>query len=143
MANRERLVYTQTEADARARRAIMADRRRREIPTEHKEPVPHSNALTLLTVPGLLDNFKVVPDRFYKREQGTAVFTCPCGWAEPDDPDLRLHRVEPGGLLECPGCLRIYFMGNQLRAAQPGDAPGIEHSHPYEQECQPPCPEYA
>lgn len=141
-------VYTQQESDDRTRRALAAERQRAQPPERignRDEPLPHLNTTALVTVPNLLEQFKVVPDRFYRREQGSGVFECPCGWADPLDAAMTEQRIEPGGLLECPGCLRIYFMGEQLRAAAGPDcdAPRLEHSHPLEVPCLPPCPEYA
>jgi hypothetical protein len=107
-----------------------------------EEPSQHRPAEALLSVPGVWEHFRPVPEDFYAREGGTVVFQCPCGWSEPEDADMRQHRIDFGELLECPGCLRVYWLGKGLHAARADDAPGIEHSHPDAEPCLPPCPEY-
>ena len=140
-------LYSQQEYDDRARRVQRHERERQQqiinAGVARVDPLPHLTSTVLATAPDIWQHFKVVPDRFYNREGKTAVFVCPCGWHEPDDEALNQARLELGDLYECPGCLRVYFMGARLHAAAGAEAPGIEHSHPYEQPCAPPCPEFA
>jgi hypothetical protein len=102
----------------------------------------HRPTEVMLAVPDLIEHFKTVPEGYFKREGPTAVIECPCGWTELEDPDLREQRIDFGELHECPGCLRLYFLGRRLHAASPNGAPAIEHAHPYNEACLPGCPEY-
>lgn len=116
-----RKVYTQQEADDRVRRALYAERERNRLVLprlEREEPHRFRASTMLLSIPGVWERFKPVPDEFYKREGATAVIECPCGWAADDDPTRRQQRIEFGELVECPGCERFYFNGKRLHAAR-------------------------
>jgi hypothetical protein len=139
-------VYTQAESDARVGRVLAWERRRKKLlepAIVHVEPSGHRPSLALSSTPGLWEHFKVVPAEFYARERTAAMIVCPCGYVDPAIGEPPQLRIEFGALESCAGCGRFYFNGTRLHAANPGDAATIEHAHPYDQPCLPPCPEYA
>jgi hypothetical protein len=147
MKDEARPVYTQSQADARARRAVLADREKRLIRSDvvHCEPFGHLPALALAAAPDIWQHFKVVPPEWYSVEGATAVIECPCGYHEPDNPDMRQQRVDRGALVICPGCQRVYFFGTRLHCApepQEGEATEIRHCHSLDEPCLRGCPEY-
>lgn len=135
--------YTQRQVERIVQRAVSSERHHLERLGARHQPHRHAPALALANTPGLWEHFTVVPGEFYAREGRVAVITCPCGYVDPEIGEAPQLRLAFGDLLECPGCGRLYFNGTRLHAANPGDTPAIAHSHPLEQPCLPPCPEYA
>lgn len=100
----------------RRRPGVDPDGRERD---ELNRQVPHRlNAVGLAhAVPGLLAQFELLDSGRWRRYQGAARIKCPCK-GEAQLPPSKRPSAEPGRLLACEDCDRVYlFTGREVRVA--------------------------